>query len=148
MSEKNEIETSLDFLPEGEVLVPEEVLEELSKIVENTDKPVEAKESEVNENVISLEKPEVTGPGLAPVASGAIGSTQVKARPKPESKTKAKKADVEKVAIHSSRNVTWDGVGKVNIGYNIVTEDQAAKWLERNHIRLATPEEVAKEFIQ
>jgi hypothetical protein len=37
-------------------------------------------------------------------------------------------------------------VGKVYRGYNIVTKEQADKWLTRDHIRLATPEEVAQEF--
>lgn len=50
------------------------------------------------------------------------------------------------VAIHSTRNVNWNGVGKVTTGYNIVTKDQADKWLTRSHVRLATPEEVAKGF--
>lgn len=50
------------------------------------------------------------------------------------------------VAIHSTKNVSWTGVGKVYRGYNIVTPEQSEKWLTRSHIRLATPEEVAKEF--
>ena len=50
------------------------------------------------------------------------------------------------VAVHSTKNVSWSEVGKVYRGYNIVTPQQAEKWLTRNHIRLATPEEVAKEF--
>jgi hypothetical protein len=37
-------------------------------------------------------------------------------------------------------------VGKVYRGYNIVEKDAADKWLTRSHIRMATPEEVAKEF--
>ncbi len=52
----------------------------------------------------------------------------------------------ETVAIHSTKNVSWPGVGKVLKGYNIVTKGNSKKWLERNHIRIATPEEVAKEF--
>jgi len=52
----------------------------------------------------------------------------------------------EKVAVFSSRNVTWSGVGKVYRGYNIVDKGAADKWLTRDHIRLATPEEVAEEF--
>ena len=52
----------------------------------------------------------------------------------------------ERVAIYSERNVNWTGVGKVIRGYNIVSKDQADKWLTRNHIRLATPQEVAKEY--
>jgi hypothetical protein len=52
----------------------------------------------------------------------------------------------EKVAIHSSKNVSWPGVGKVLKGYNIVTKPISEKWLQRDHIRIATPEEVAKDF--
>ena len=52
----------------------------------------------------------------------------------------------EKVAVHSTRNVFWDGVGRVKTGYNIMTREKAEVWLTRNHTRLATPEEVAREF--
>jgi len=52
----------------------------------------------------------------------------------------------EKVAIYSTKNVSWPGVGKVLKGYNIVTSGNAEKWLERSHIRTATPQEVAREF--
>jgi len=52
----------------------------------------------------------------------------------------------EKVAIHSSKNVSWPGIGKVLKGYNIVTKPISEKWLQRDHIRIATPEEVAKDF--
>jgi hypothetical protein len=52
----------------------------------------------------------------------------------------------DKVAVYSSRNVSWQGVGKVSKGYNIMTKDKAEKWLERDHTRLASPEEVAKEY--
>jgi hypothetical protein len=52
----------------------------------------------------------------------------------------------ETVAIYSTKNVSWPGVGKVLKGYNIVTKGNSKKWLERNHVRIATPEEVAKEF--
>jgi hypothetical protein len=52
----------------------------------------------------------------------------------------------EKVAIYSSKNVSWPGVGKVLKGYNIVTKSISQKWLQRDHIRIATPEEVAKDF--
>lgn len=67
--------------------------------------------------------------------------------PKPEKPAKAEKKTAEKtVALLSTRNVTWNGVGKVEVGYNIVTEEQAEKWLTRNHITLATPEDVAKGY--
>ena len=81
--------------------------------------------------------------------SGAIGVTTQKIQPKKvassNSKTSAKKK-ADKVAIYSERNVSWTEVGKVYRGYNIVTQAQADKWLTRSHCRLATPEEVAKEF--
>jgi hypothetical protein len=50
------------------------------------------------------------------------------------------------VAIHSTKNVIWEGVGKVEKGYNIVSKAEAERWLTRSHIRLATPEEVAREY--
>ena len=81
---------------------------------------------------------------------GIIGSK--KAEPGPvvakETAAKAKKEQNRKttVAIHSTKNVVWPGVGEVVRGYNIVSEQEAAKWLTRNHIRVATPEEVAEEF--
>jgi hypothetical protein len=57
-----------------------------------------------------------------------------------------KKIKRDTVAIHSTKNVLWPGIGEVTRGYNIVTEEVAEKWLTRNHIRSATPEEVAREF--
>jgi len=51
-----------------------------------------------------------------------------------------------KVAIFSTKNVTWSGVGKVYRGYNIVSADAAEKWATRSHVRIATPEEVAREY--
>lgn len=85
-------------------------------------------------------------PAVGSVANGAIGvTTAPKPAPKPKA-TPSKKAAEKTVAIHSTKNVTWSGVGKVYTGYNIVTEDESEKWLTRGHIRLATPEEVAREF--
>jgi hypothetical protein len=52
----------------------------------------------------------------------------------------------ETVAIHSTKNVSWPGVGKILKGYNIVTKASAEKWLKRSHVRSATPEEVARSF--
>ena len=82
---------------------------------------------------------------LGYVAEGVIGATTAAvASPK---KKKEKAAEVkEKVALYSTKNVTWSEVGKVYRGYNIVDKDAAEKWLTRPHIRTATPEEVAKEF--
>jgi hypothetical protein len=54
--------------------------------------------------------------------------------------------EYDKVAIYSSRNVFWDGVGRISRGYNIMTKDKAEKWLTKDTTRMATPEEVAKEY--
>lgn len=50
------------------------------------------------------------------------------------------------VAIHSPKNIYWSGVGKVLKGYNIVERHNAEKWLTKPGMRMATPEEVAKEY--
>jgi hypothetical protein len=109
----------------------------------------EVKDDKQAEGVISAPEPVESVkkvPAIAPVADGVIGSasasvTKASKKPKPVDGKK-----VEKVAVYSSKNVTWTGVGKLYVGFNIVTEEQAEKWLTRNHTRLATPEEVAKEF--
>jgi hypothetical protein len=81
---------------------------------------------------------------LGAVANGVMGTTSV-TKPEPRSYERVKPQDSEeKVAIHSSKNVTWEGVGKIYKGYNIVTKDASEKWLTRPHVRLATPEEVKK----
>lgn len=56
--------------------------------------------------------------------------------------------NVETVAVYSSRNLYWPGLGNLNIGYNIVSSDKAEKWLTNKNTRLATPEEVAGAYIK
>jgi hypothetical protein len=82
---------------------------------------------------------------LGAVAEGVIGATTA-AVASPRKKNSKPEEKKETVAIHSTKNVTWSEVGKVYRGYNIVEKDAADKWLTRSHIRIATPEEVAKEF--
>lgn len=72
-----------------------------------------------------------------------IGSTSSKQAAKPTAKAAPKKATV---AIYSDRNIRWGDVGEISKGYNIVTKEQAEKWLTRKHVREATPEEVASEY--
>lgn len=95
-------------------------------------------------DVIEIPKPSEKQ-GLGSVGNGAMGVAKFaeEKKAKPSAKPVAKE---ETVAIHSTRNVTWQGVGKVYIGYNIVSKAAADQWLTRSHTRLATPEEVAKEF--
>jgi hypothetical protein len=76
--------------------------------------------------------------------NGAIGATTAPVAKKPVGKKPAE--NKETVALRSTKNVTWSGVGKVYTGINIVEKDAAEKWLTRSHITIATPEEVAKEF--
>jgi hypothetical protein len=52
----------------------------------------------------------------------------------------------KKMVVHSQRNATWEGVGKVYKGHNLVTEDQGRLWLSRAFIRISTEEEAVQEF--
>lgn len=83
---------------------------------------------------------------LAPVADGAIGSTDRPIDTSIQDKPKKVKSEKEMVAIFSGRNANWSGVGRVSVGYNIVTRDAANAWLGKSYIREATPEEVAREY--
>lgn len=47
------------------------------------------------------------------------------------------------VAVHSTKNLHWQGVGKLKPGYNILSREVADKWLSNRHVREATAEEVA-----
>ena len=142
---------SEETLDNKETAVAEDVKPEVAEapgVVEEV-KVEETKTEDVTpepENVIEAPKP-VEVAGLAPVESGAIGSAKVAKAPKPAPVAKDKKAVKEdKVAIYSERNVTWEGVGKIYRGFNIVTKAAADNWVQRPYVRLATPAEVAKEY--
>lgn len=78
---------------------------------------------------------------LGQIADGIMGVGVADDTPKPS--TKAQKGNAKKVAVYSSKNLHWSEVGRLLKGYNIVTEDQAEKWLTNKNTRIATPEEVA-----
>jgi len=80
------------------------------------------------------------------IETGAIGVTAKAPKKKPAASRKSPAKKSETTAIYSSKNVVWQGVGKLEKGYNIVTDKQAEQWLTRGHVRLATPEEVAREY--
>lgn len=63
----------------------------------------------------------------------------------PPVKVEKKDPEVEEgqVAVHSAKNLHWQGVGKLKPGYNILSKEVAEKWLTNKHVREATPEEVA-----
>jgi len=52
----------------------------------------------------------------------------------------------EKIAIYSTKNIYWNGLGKIDQGYNIVAKEASEKWLTHKAVREATPEEVAKYY--
>jgi hypothetical protein len=97
-----------------------------------------------NDEVISSFQP-TTNPTNSMESNNekVIGSTQ---RVGTNSTPKAKPEAEEKLALYSSKNVSWPGVGKILKGYNIVTKSASEKWLQRDHVRVASPEEVARNF--
>lgn len=122
-------------------IIPEEIAVE--------DVAVEAPAVEEQEVIAVPEVKETSAEkDLGALDNGAIGTKKAKVKTeKPKEETKAVATGTEEtVAIYTTRNVTWEGVGKIFVGYNIVTPKQAESWLTRGHVRLATPEEVAKEF--
>ena len=83
---------------------------------------------------------------VGPIETGAIGVTKSTPKKNTTKKAAPKKEAKATVAIHSTRNVVWEGVGKIDKGYNIVSVKDAEKWLTRSHVREATPEEIAREY--
>jgi len=138
MSENNNSEfkdVPLAKLEDGEALIPHQLVEKYKEAV---------KAQEEREGVISSENV-ATSPNVSVVSNQdnviGSGSADKKESPKPNV---AKEKNT--VALYSTRNVTWSGVGQVSKGYNIVTKQAADKWITRDHIRIATPEEVARDF--
>jgi hypothetical protein len=114
--------------------------QEFLALLEEEARELEQKEAATTEEVVIEETPVEE----VPVVEEPAPAVEEKSVAKP---AKAEKKSAEKtVALLSTRNVTWNGVGSVTVGYNIVTEEQAEKWLTRSHITLATPEDVAKGY--
>jgi hypothetical protein len=78
---------------------------------------------------------------------GVIGSNAadyaLKDAPKANAPVVKATPNPEKTALWSAKNIRWTGVGELSKGYNIVTKEAADKWLKKDGIREATPEEVA-----
>ena len=67
--------------------------------------------------------------------------------PKESSELVVKKQEPkEKVAVYSVRNLYWNGVGELTKGYNIVTKEDADKWITNKSVRTASPEEVKRAY--
>jgi hypothetical protein len=138
MSENNNSEfkdVSLAQLEDGEALIPHPLVEKYKEAV---------KAQEERENVISSEKV-ATSSNVSVVSNNdnVIGSGSADKKEPAKANLVNEK---ETVAVYSTKNVTWSGVGQVSKGYNIVTKQAAEKWLTRDHTRIATPEEVARDF--
>jgi hypothetical protein len=83
---------------------------------------------------------------IGSVGDGIFGTVTVSSEDLSETQEKKLKPQKDLVAIYSSKNIYWSGVGKVLKGYNIVEKHNAEKWLIKPGIRNATPNEVAKEY--
>ena len=124
------------MLAEGEPIITDELVKKYKEHVEKQNHEEMVKS---NTKFKGGKKPG----SMASTGDNAIGSPGADRSIKPSAKAGPKKATI---AIYSDRNVSWVGVGKISKGYNIVSKDQADKWLTRRHVREATPEEVASEF--
>jgi len=121
-----------------------EIVAEAAVVVEEAPAPVAEEKFEDVIKAPAYSAPVEQVPALAPVANGVIGTGTADKPAKKVSTPKPEKED--RVAIKSTKNVSWLGVGKISKGINIVSKAEAAEWLTRDHVTKVEPEEVAKEF--
>jgi hypothetical protein len=90
----------------------------------------------------SAEKPETEKDiaAIALISGGVIGVGTASAKPKV--KVKKEETKLTTVAIFSSRNINWQGVGSIVKGYNFVSEEASNTWLTRSAVRIASPDEI------
>jgi hypothetical protein len=159
MSENNNLEeneVSPANLEDGESVIPHPLLDKYKEAVEELNlkndikisRPKEMPETD-EDNVIGSSGTNRPGgekkSSLSPNGDGIFASSKADKPSQPGPKPVVKEKP-ETTAVFSTKNVTWQGVGKVYRGYNIVTKENAEKWLTRDHIRIATPEEIKQEF--
>lgn len=102
---------------------------------------VEAIESKANGVISAPSSQGPSDPNIVSDSAGVIGSDVEYNAPGPE-----KNPAEGKVAVYSERNLNWTGLGKLKMGYNFLTKEDADKWLVHRLVREATPEEVADHF--
>jgi hypothetical protein len=145
------VEPAVEEIPTDEPqeeVIPETKVEEIAaefNIEASIEEVIEVEPTAITTASLARSSSE-TSQSIGSVVNGVIGVAQKPKSPKKSTVSASKEVKKETIAIHSTRNVTWSGVGKVYIGYNIVEKEAAEKWLTRSHCRAATPEEVAKEF--
>lgn len=118
------------------------ILARIMDIKSNISVPEEYEEQTV------IKSPEPTrSPRISNTGSNEDGVITVRSADKNYPPVKAEKKSPEvtedKVAVYSTKNLHWQGVGKLTPGYNILTKEIAEKWLTNKNVRQATPEEVA-----
>jgi len=134
---------------DGEVLITSEQIESFTESLTSVKDKIKGMPETDDENVIGSSRTTAKGgkkkAAIGPVNNGAIGTTKIEDKKKTSQESEPRiKADM--VAVFSTRNVLWQGVGSISKGYNIFSKSEADKWLTRGHVRLATPEEVAEEY--
>ena len=121
------------------------ILSRIMDIESNISAPDEYKE----QTVISAPEPTRT-PRTSNATSNDDGVITVRSAEKNYPPVKAEKKDPEvgngQIAVHSAKNLHWQGVGKLKPGYNILSKEVAEKWLTNKHVREATAEEVATHY--
>jgi hypothetical protein len=66
--------------------------------------------------------------------------------PEPELAKETKEDKSEKVALYSTRNIHWYGLGDLAVGYNIVSKEASEQMITHKCVRIASPEEVASYY--
>ena len=67
--------------------------------------------------------------------------------PKAKNVKEEKQEDkTDKVALYSTRNIHWNGLGSLTIGYNIVSKEASEKMVAHKAVRIASPQEVASYY--
>jgi hypothetical protein len=135
---------SNDLSQEESLVTPEEVKEDVVEEPEAETPAVEEEDSQVISTPSTPKKGTKKRQAIKPVSDGVIG-TSVQDDEKTKVTNKVKEVSENTVAIYSARNVRWEGVGKINKGYNIIDKKEADLWIGKlEHVRLATPEEVSR----
>ena len=123
---------------EAPVEIENVVIEEASTVTEEGQKVITGPKKPRAARVSNMHSKEENKTVSSRAADSAL---KKKTPPKEEEKS----AD-DRVALWSSRNVRWTGIGTLSKGYNIVTKEAAEKWLGRQGVRAATPEELATHY--
>jgi hypothetical protein len=63
-----------------------------------------------------------------------------------ETKEEKKQKESEKVALYSTRNIHWNGLGNLSVGYNIVSKEASEQMITHKCVRIASPQEVASYY--